>query len=160
MGAILCLTAHSFVHYVIPQVSWGVEQKQEKFSGSKTMFFSQVSLRIVHKTVKICNPKKSQTKDQCEQYSKMILKVSSWKNAVFCAALPLLMLYAFNDICGKNRRSMSMTMIPICVQRYNFLMQIRKPLGLYNMKTGRYLTILKRWLMVTKVINNKQKKVF
>jgi hypothetical protein len=121
-----------------------VEQKQEKISGSKTMFFSQVSLRIVHKTVKICNPKKSQTKDQSEQYSKIILKVSSWKNVVFCAALQLLMLYAFNDICGKNRRSMSTTMIPMCVQRYNFLMQIRKPLGLYNMKTGRYLTILKR----------------
>jgi hypothetical protein len=39
-------------------------------------------------------------------------------------------------------------------------MQIRKPLGLYNMKTGRYLTILKRWLMVTKVINNQKKKSF
>jgi hypothetical protein len=77
MGAILCLTAHSFVRYIIPQVSWGVEQKQEKISGSKTMFFFQVSLRIVYKTVKICNPKKSQTKDQCEQYSKIILTVSS-----------------------------------------------------------------------------------
>jgi hypothetical protein len=67
-------------------------RNKRKFLAQKPCIFFQVSLRIVHKTVKICNPKKSQTKDECEQYSKMILKVSSWKNAVFCAALQLLML--------------------------------------------------------------------